>query len=92
MSKDASGNQLKDQALIKVHQVAGSADSLPICEEPAVLSVHFTTPVKEVIYNGEISHFDIADNEVDEANLGEVLSKDQIRIAHTTKLSISYDV
>ena len=29
---------------------------------------------------------------MDEANLGEVLSKDQIRVAHTTKLSISYDV
>ena len=54
--------------------------------------MHFTEPVQEVLYSGEISQFDIADNEVDESNFGEVLSKDQIRVAHTTKLSISYDV
>ena len=54
--------------------------------------MHFTEPVQEVIYSGEISQFDIADNEVDESHLGEVLSKDQIRVAQTTKLSISYDV
>ena len=54
--------------------------------------MHFTDPVQEVIYSGDINQFDIADNEVDESHFGQVLSKDQMRVAHTTKLSISYDV
>ena len=72
MTDAASGTS--SNAIINVHQVAGSAESLPVCEEPAVLSVHFTTPVQEVIYNGEISQFDVADNDLDESEPGQVLS------------------
>lgn len=81
-----------DQALIKVHQVADSADSLPICEEPAILSLHYTVPEQEVVYKGEDISFDIASEELADIEPDVVVSQDEIRVAHTTRLSISYDV
>ena len=44
LDDSASGIAPFDQALIKVHQIADSADAIPICEDPAILSLHFTTP------------------------------------------------
>lgn len=81
-----------DQALIEVHQVPHAADSLPICEDPAMLSLHFTVPEREVIYKGEHNIFDIASEDLADWEPDAVVSQDQIRVAHTTRLSISYDV
>ena len=75
-----------------MHQVANAADSLPICEEPATLALHYTVPEREVIYNGEHNVFDIASEELEDWEPDAVVSQDQIRVAHTTRLSISYDV
>ena len=65
---------------------------MPICEEPAILSLHYTAPEQEVIYKGEDNLFDIANEELDDVEADTVVSQDQLRVAHTTKLSISYDV
>ena len=65
---------------------------MPICEEPAILSLHYTVPEQEVIYKGEDNIFDIASEELDDAEADIVVNQDQIRVAHTTRLSISYDV
>ena len=75
-----------------MHQVDDSADSLPICDEPAILSLHYTVPEREVIYKGEQNLFDIASEDLAEWEPDAVVSQDQIRVAHTTRLSISYDV
>jgi hypothetical protein len=50
---------LDSQHLITVHRISNAVEALPICEEPALISVHFTDPKADVIYNGE-STFDIA--------------------------------
>ena len=65
-----------DQALIKVHQVVDSADALPICEEPAILSLHFTVPEREVIYKGDNNVFDIASEELEDWEPDAVVSQD----------------
>ena len=49
-------------------------------------------PEQEVIYKGEDNLFDIANEELDDVEADTVVSQDQLRVAHTTKLSISYDV
>lgn len=61
-------------------------------DQPVVLSLHYTVPEQEVIYKGEDNIFDIASEELDDVEEDTVVSQDQIRVAHTTKLSISYDV
>ena len=53
-----------------------SADSLPICEEPAILSLHYTVPEQEVIYKGEDNLFDIANEELDDVEADTVVSQD----------------
>ena len=75
-----------------MHQVADAADSLPICEEPAILSLHYTVPEKEVVYNGENNMFDIASEDLDDIEEDVSINTDQIKVVHTSKLSISYDV
>ena len=60
---------LESQRLITVHRISNAVEALPICEEPALISVHFTDPKADVIYNGEIT-FDIA---ADNAETGDIV-------------------
>jgi len=46
---------------ITVHQTANSVESLPICEDPAILSIHYTLPQTEVIA-GDLLFFDISND------------------------------
>ena len=60
---------LESQRLITVHRISNAVEALPICEEPALISVHFTDPKADVIYNGDIT-FDIA---TDNAETGDIV-------------------
>jgi len=60
---------LESQRLITVHRISNAVEALPICEEPALISVHFTDPKADVIYNGDIT-FDIA---ADNAETGDIV-------------------
>jgi L-2-hydroxyglutarate oxidase LhgO len=83
--------------LITMHQIDDAVESLPICEEPAILSVHFTSPKAAVVYNGPNARFDIAaDDESVDSDTGESLtlssSSPMLKVAHSSRISISYDV
>ena len=49
-----------DQPLIQVYQVDDSVESLPISEDPILLSIHFTQPAQTVDYVGSPGVIDIA--------------------------------
>ena len=55
-----------------MHKITDSVEALPICEEPTLISIHFTEPKQEVIFSGPSLSFDIAadnDSETGEAVL-----------------------
>lgn len=56
-----------------------------------MLSIHFTEPRKEVIYNGPAS-FDIATTEESGEMVTLPTDSDLIRIASVTSVSVSFDV
>jgi pyruvate/2-oxoglutarate dehydrogenase complex dihydrolipoamide acyltransferase (E2) component len=78
--------------LISVHKISHAVEVLPICEEPAMISVHFTEPKADVIYNGT-STFDIA-ADINETGDAILLGKDSklIKVAYISNLSVSYDI
>ena len=68
---------------------------MPICEEPTVISIHFTSPKADVIYEGPSSGtLDIAADNDKETGETIYLSKNssQIRVAQVSNISISYDI
>jgi hypothetical protein len=68
---------------LTVSQVAHSLESLPIVDGKSMISLHFTPPATEVVGSGET--FDIE-------TLDKVTYDLQMKIAKTSKVSISYDV
>ena len=70
-----------------------SVESLPISEEPFTISLHFSPPAKEVgLADSQV--FDIADETFGDEDAGSVLTfgADAIRVSHSSRISISYDV
>ena len=71
-----------------------SVEALPISEDNLMLSIHFSPPTKQVLFTGNSSKMDIAsDTFGDEEGAGEmVIGADQVKIAHLSRVSISFDV
>ena len=70
-------------------------ESLPISEEPVLLSLHFSPPTRQVTFAGTAGVQDIAgDSFGDDQGAGEPLtiSAEQIKVSHLSKVSMSYDV
>lgn len=83
------------QPLLQVYQLEDSIESLPISEDPILMSIHFSPPSQQVSFEGGSGVIDIAcESFGDEEGAGEVLTigADQIRIIHKSRVSISYDV
>ena len=83
------------EPLIQVQMVDDSVESLPISEDNLLLSLHFSPPTKQVLFTGNSEKIDIAsDTFGDEADAGSVtaIGADQVRIAHLSRVSISFDV
>lgn len=83
-----------EEQLITIHNWKSSAESFAICEEPALLSVHFTQPKQEVIFNSNQATIDIAADNDKETGMPVTFAatSKEIRIAQITNVSISYDV
>jgi len=76
-----------------VYQVEDSVESLPISQDPVLLSLHFSPPTRQVTFDSVIS--DIGGETFgDEENAGQTitLGADQVKVAHISKISLSYDV
>ena len=74
---------------LTISQVSGSVQSLPVLDPSAFISLHFTLPQTEVLAAGlapgETFDIETLDDEDLDYNL-------QMKIAKTSKISISYDV
>ena len=57
-----------------------------------MLSLHFTTPAQEVVFADPERQFDIAADLEDDYSSARTLSTNDIRVAYTSKVSISYDI
>lgn len=73
-------------AALTISQVASSVESLPIVDAKGMISLHFTPPTQEVVTAGS-EVFDI--ETLENADLSYDL---KIKIAQTSKISISYDI
>lgn len=64
---------------------------MPIAEHPTTIALHFSETNLEVLVPGGLSTFDL--NAEDDDNAAEVyLHQGDLHLAHTMKLSISYDI
>ena len=76
--------------------VTDSQECLPISEDNLLLSLHFSPPSKQVLFTGaSFEKIDIAsDSFGDEPDAGTVqaIGTDQVRVAHLSRVSISFDV
>lgn len=80
---------------MQVYQVDDSVESLPISEDPILMSLHFTPPSQQVLYSTGVGMQDIASESFgDEDGAGQVVTigSDEIRVGHMSRVSISYDV
>lgn len=76
-----------------MYQVDNSVESLPISEDPVLLSVHFSIPTRQVTYDSVVRDIS-SDTFGDEEDAGQMatVGADQLRVAHLSKISVSYDV
>ena len=74
-------------SLLTISQVENSLESLPIVPSASMISLHFTNPATEVLPSSEKQIYDIAT--LDDEDLSYDLN---LKVAQTTKVSISYDV
>ena len=69
-------------------------EALPVCADPAMLSLHYTLPKQEVLPKADIAHaiFDIADYDLPDDVAGTSLKAEDVRVGQTMRVSISFDV
>ena len=74
--------------------VSDSVESLPIAQDPVTLSLHITPPAQQVLPASSPGVLDIAGEDFGDDNSAEVVSfgADGVRVAHVSRVSISYDV
>mmetsp|Transcript_5677 Transcript_5677/g.7607 ORF Transcript_5677/g.7607 Transcript_5677/m.7607 type:complete len:103 (-) Transcript_5677:144-452(-) len=74
--------------------VSDSVESLPVAQDPVTLSLHVTPPAKQVLLAGSDGVKDIASEDFGDDESAEVvtLGASGVRIAHVSRVSISYDV
>lgn len=87
-------NATSDAQLVTLHQIIDSVEAFSICEEPALLSLHYTLPASEVLLNtSSFAAFDIANNDLpDEVGAGVTINASDVRVGKTLRISIAFDI
>lgn len=73
-------------SLLEIHQVSHSVEALPITNPHALLTLHFTQPQQDVVYDGSNLYFDI--NTLGDAPISYDL---KMKPVQRVKLSITFD-
>ena len=71
--------------------MSNSVEAFPIAEHPTTIALHFSETNLEVLVPRGLNSFDIsADHDDTETEC--LLNAKDLKLAHTLKLSISYDI
>ena len=71
---------------MEIHQVSNSVEALPITNPNAMMTVHFTNPQQDVVYDGGNLYFDI--NTLGDSPISYDL---KMKPVQRVKLSITFD-
>jgi len=69
-----------------------SVESLPIAQEPVLISLHVTPPTQQVMYAGSDGILDIASDTYGDDYAEQASVPIDLEVCHASRVSISYDV
>lgn len=82
-------NGKSGEHVVSLSNVAESQEALPICVTPAIMAVHFTPVIQEVVHK-EADLLDLDDDNLTEFPAS--ASFNDLRVRQMIKISVTYDI